>query len=439
MQKVVLPKLPDGKEFEELVAAHFQCAGHYVERSVIDRQEEEVLELDIIVSSYAAGAPPVSRLIEVKGGGWGFSDIFKVRGWLDYIGMSDGALVVREHRGSVDFYQRIADGLRIKVLPLGDLATATTVLKPLTGAAPVHNVDLPWWRFSYWTERQTLRRITVNKKSIQNRKCYWALDRYFSLINNRTFFTKNVIERAAKLYETFKEFPNISAKLAHELKGEDFDADYDLIPNETFREAYYAGRSNGLELSTFVEHRSRLAVMKAAIDYQLYKQSGLDQNEKHAIEFGESKFEFFLLDLLPASFQTGLKELSGQPYFYRYPVFWQWFLWFFGGFILKDYEDIEYEFLSVRTGIPVLHIPKALESYNVLFPRENGWFMEHEYNNARVLKLFPMPFMGVGANVRKWLHGGEKGWNGMKTSGQNTVGDLQKWNNSLVELLNWKG
>lgn len=439
MTTVSLPKLPDGKEFEEFVAAYFQCAGHYVERSIIDRQEEEVLELDIIVSAYGQSVPPASRLIEVKSGGWGFTDIFKIRGWLDYIGMPEGALIVKEPRGSMDFYRRIADSLQIGVLPLPDPDTAAADLQPITGAAPVHALDCRWWRFSYWAERQTLRRITVNKKSVQGKKCYAALDRYFSLINNRTFFTKNIIERAEKLYETFKEFPNISAKLAHELQGHDFDADYDSIPNDIFTEAYYKGQLNGLELSTFVEHRSRLAVMKAAIDYQLFKQAGVDQNAKYAIQFGDHKFEHTLLDMMPKSFRAGLETLSSHPYFFRYPVFWQWFLWFFGGFILKDYEAQEYEFLSARTGIPVDHIPQALDSYNVLFPRENGWFMEHSSNNARIMKLFPMPFMGVGANVRKWLHGGDKGWDSIKTTGQNTIGDLDKWNKSLVTLLSWKG
>lgn len=439
MTTVTLPALPDGKEFEEFVAAYFQCAGHYVERNVIDRQEEEVLELDIIVSTYDPNVPPSGCLIEVKSGGWGFTDIFKMRGWLDYIRMKRGALIVRKPAGSMDLYQKIADAVQITVLPLTDLGTAAAKLEPMTGAAPVHAIDSQWWRLSYWAERQTLRRLTVRKKSVQDKKCYVELDRYFSLINNKTFFTQNVIERAAMLYETFKEFPNISAKLAHELQGGDFDGEYDSVPKAIFKEAYYTGKSNGLELSTFVEHRARLAVMKAAIDYQLFKQAGVVHDVKHAFEFGDQKSENKLLDMLPQSFRSGLRTISSHPYFHRYPVFWQWFLWFFGGFILKDYEAKEYEFLSTRTGIPIEHIPQALDSYNVLFPSDDGWFMEHHYNNARVMKLFPMPFMGVGAKVRKWLHGGDKGWDGLKTTGQDTVGDLIKWNNSLDELLSWKG
>ncbi|MFN8473591.1 MAG: hypothetical protein U0822_15485 [Anaerolineae bacterium] len=439
MTTINLPDLPAGKEFEELVAAYFQCAGRYVERNIVDRQEEDVLELDIIVTSYESGVPPANSLVEVKGGKWGFTDIFKIRGWLDYIGMSDGALVVQEPRRGMDSFQRIGDRLQVRVIAIPERSTAAQALELLPGAAQVQEIDLDGWRFSYWTERQTLRRIIANKKSMTGKKCYAALDRYFSLIANRTFFTENIIERAEKLYETFQEFPNVSAKLAHELQGDDFDSEYDSVPRPVFSRAYYEGKLNGLELSTYVEHRSRLAVMKAAIDYQLFKVAGRDQNLTHTFKLGDVSYEYTRLDTMPLSFQAGIKTISTHPYFHRYPVFWQWFLWFFGGFILNDYQAHEYAFLADRTGIPVKHIPEALEAYNILFPLETGWFMEHPSNNVKIMKLFPITFMGVGANIRRWLYSQEKEWKGLRTTGENTLRDLIKWNNAAVELLSWKG
>jgi predicted RecB family endonuclease len=80
MTTVPLPGLPKDKEFEEFLAAYFQCIGLYVQRNVIDRQEEEVLELDIIATSYSNNSKPDSILVEVKSGEWGFVDIFKIRG-----------------------------------------------------------------------------------------------------------------------------------------------------------------------------------------------------------------------------------------------------------------------------------------------------------------------------------------------------------------------
>jgi hypothetical protein len=42
MTTALLPSLPKGKEFEEFLAAFFQTNGYYVERNIIDRQEEEI-------------------------------------------------------------------------------------------------------------------------------------------------------------------------------------------------------------------------------------------------------------------------------------------------------------------------------------------------------------------------------------------------------------
>ncbi len=55
-----------------------------------------------------------------------------------------------------------------------------------------------------------------------------------------------------------------------------------------------------------------------------------------------------LLDWLPSLFKKGLNTISKHKYFHKYPIFWQWFMWIFGGFVLKDYESKEYEILSKK-------------------------------------------------------------------------------------------
>ena len=50
MTSARLPDLPNGKEFEEYLSAFFQSHGLYIERDIIDRQEEDVLELDLITT-----------------------------------------------------------------------------------------------------------------------------------------------------------------------------------------------------------------------------------------------------------------------------------------------------------------------------------------------------------------------------------------------------
>lgn len=434
MKTATLPDLPTGKEFEEFLAAFLQNS-FYVERNIVDRQEEEVLELDIIGSSYEKDKIPSTSLYEVKSGAWGFVEIFKIRGWLDYLNLDSGCLLVLQERAPLEFYKKIASSLNVSIITIPDIDNTGESLKELIQPEGIDKVDIGSWRFSYWTERQLLRLLTVKKKSVGNKECYKALDRYFQLINNRTFFTQNIVERAYKLYDSFREYPHISAKMGHELHGAEFGNEYDSIPKALYSEAYYDCVLNDLAISTFIEHRARLAVLRSAIDYTIYKNTGSDQNRKLTFQFGTREVEYSLLDLLPQSFKSGLAEISEHEYFHRYPIFWQWFLWIFGGFVLMDYQTEDYTLMSEKTGIPVTEIPRAINAYEILFPRSDGWFIEPPHSNVRMLKLFPTPFMGVGSNYRRLRYAASSKWEELKLTGLHTLDDLIKWNNVVVELL----
>ena len=77
-QLINLNELPKKKEYEEYISAFFQCGQYYVEKNIIDRGVEELFELDLIITNYSNKTPD-SRLIEIKSGDWGFSDVFKIR------------------------------------------------------------------------------------------------------------------------------------------------------------------------------------------------------------------------------------------------------------------------------------------------------------------------------------------------------------------------
>jgi hypothetical protein len=438
MATASLPELPKGKEFEEFLAAFLQTHGLYVERNVVDRQETEILELDIITTDYQKDAVPENRIVEVKGGDWGASDIFKIRGWLDYLRSKAGILLVSKAHDHFESHQRIGEQLSVALVNVApSLADARKQLSPILGEGDADLRDITIWRFAYWTERQLLRMLTVKKKSVQGKKCYQALDSYLTLINSRLFFTDNVVRRAKGLYDAFAENAHISAKLGHELDGRAFDEDHQKVPEPLFKEAYYKCRLNDLALSTYVEHRARLAVLKAATDYVLYKRAGKDHNEEFKFRIEEFEIELGgkLLDLVPKSFREGLETLAKAPSFHRYPVFWQWFLWVFGGFLLKDFQNEEYELLSKVTGMPVEHISDALKAFDILFPRDGGWFVEPKNTNVRVMIMAPMPFMGVGANLRRIRYAENGQFAKLKVTGAYTLNDLMKWNNVLVELL----
>ena len=145
-------RLPKGKEFEELIAAFLQSHGYYVERNVIDRQEEEVLELDIITSDYGNYLPE-RRLYEAKSGSWGFGDIFKIRGWLDYLNLESGCLIVMQQNAALEFYKKIALSLNVQVVAIPSVDKAAECLKSCITPETLNIIDVTNWRFSYWTER----------------------------------------------------------------------------------------------------------------------------------------------------------------------------------------------------------------------------------------------------------------------------------------------
>ena len=92
--------------------------------------------------------------------------------------------------------------------------------------------------------------------------------------------------------------------------------------------------------------------------------------------------------------------------------------------------------MSKQTGIPIEEIPNALSAYDILFPNEGGWFLDlSPYSNIRVLKMFPVPFMGAGANYRRLKYTEKGDFKELNLTGEHTLTDLIKWNNLTIEVL----
>lgn len=432
-QTVSLPKFPTDTEFEDFVAAHLQSAGFFIEKSVIDREEADVLELDIVFTGYKADEPPIEKLIEVKSGGWGFSDIFKLSGWGKYLGISDLHLVIAKTNNQLDFYKKKASDVGIDLILHSNDASDIHQSTLLRGVS-VDQLDVSSWRYSYWVERVIQKILKQKKKSIQGKKSYICLDDYFHILNSGIFFSKNVVRRADKLYDAFKKYPNISRKVGNEIAGGDFDAVHKTIPSPIFTKTFFDCEFTDLTISTYVEHRARLAILKAAVDYSLFEKHGIDERITADIEISDLKFP--LKNLLPETFLNGLEEIKKDDYFHLYPVFWQNFLWLFGGFILEDYKEQEYKILSMKTGIPASNINNALHAYNKLFPVPNGWFKVGDGNsNITTLNFMPVPFRGLGANYRKRIYTDDNNYDSLRLTGNHTKNNLIRWNNLTVSVL----
>ena len=216
MTSVSLPDLPKETEFEEYVSAFFQSGGDYIERNIIERDVEEGLELDIITTNYNI-LPPEIKLIEVKSGGWGFPDIFKIRGWMDYLNISKGAFIASKEKRNVDFYKKITKELNIDLVVISDLSESKEALAEFMSNGRIGDVDISTWRFSYWVERNLLKRLTHRKKSNSDKKCFKSLEEYHFEVNSGIFFTENIAEKVDKLYSIFQKFPRISSKCGNEL------------------------------------------------------------------------------------------------------------------------------------------------------------------------------------------------------------------------------
>jgi len=433
MSSVSLPELPKGKEFEEFISAYFQSSGLYVERNIIDKGVEEVLELDIITTDYDK-TPPFIKLHEIKSGGWGFPDIFKLRGWIDYLNIPSALLVVNVNKSNIEFAKEKAKPLSVDIVVVENLENTASALYDFYPSEEINKADVAIWRFSYWVERNILHYLNQKKKAHKDKKSYAALEKYYYEISSGIFFTENIVDRVGKLYDAYREHPRISAKCGNEMIGGSFDDDPATLPKKIFSDTYYNCKINDIQISTFIEHRARLALLKSAVDFKLYEIAGIKSKTESYFELLGVKIPN--LDFLPRTFVVGLNQISTHKYFHRYPVFWQWFLYYFGGFILKDYEEQEYKLLSEKTGIPVDEIPNAFSAYQILFPVESGWLMDLPNSNISCLRMFSVPFMGIGANVRRIMYTTEEGkFDELKTTGLHTLNDLKKWNNLVVELL----
>lgn len=426
-QKTVsLPKTLEEHALEDYISALFQARGYYIERNVIKREIEKILELDIITTEYTSGIPE-TEIIEVKSGEWGYPDIFKLRGWLDYLNKQNATLIHTKEHETIDECIKISESLGIKLLAFdnSEIKHSNVITNK-----PLDERDLLSSRMSFWLERATINSLNLNKKqTYKTQKRFNALAEYYFTINNTVFFIENIYKKVANLYTIYQKFPHISAKCGNEMLGNDFDQDVSTLDIDIFKDTFNQCQFNDVQISTYVEHRARLAILKGAVDYLIMKrQNRLPQTS------GLDVWEC----VLPRSFKHGLDALYNDKFLHRYPIFWQWFLWIFGGFILVDLQEKEYSLLSEKTGIPVSEIPNAIKAYETLFPTPTGWFIKaSDTSRIAQMKMFPVPFRGIGVNYRRYFYCKESNLEEMRSllTGTHTYDDLIKWNNLEVDIL----
>ena len=74
-------------------------------------------------------------------------------------------------------------------------------------------------------------------------------------------------------------------------------------------------------------------------------------------------------------------------------------------------------------------------SYQILFPQDDGWFIDLPTSNIKMLKMFPVPFMGIGANYRSFIYTESGNFEDLNLTGKHTLNDLIKWNKLTEKVL----
>lgn len=396
-----LSKDPRGWELEDFIAAHFVSRGCYVETGVKEKNPVEILELDIVWTDYRE-EPQIRHPVEVKSGDWGLGDVFKFFGWTNYLNLEPGLFVYKVLNLRPDqTIKHIEERTRIRMLHVTKPEDAEIHFRSL-GLPDPSWVDLPKiWQYSFWAQRRLLQSLG---KAIGQGVCIESAKsakEYHQLINNAIFFLPDIQSRIGALLSAHFEHKELAATAAYEIETGKV-VFRDPPRTKTFQIAYFQGKHFPVQSCLYLAHRARLYVLKAVIDFWTALKRG--EIEKTIIKIGEHEIDLTASELTSA-ISSGMNYLCTAKSFQMFPIFWQVFLWSWGGFLLKDRLDEEYACLSKETGVPVDEIPIALSAFDNLFPIPGGWFREPANDSRKVLILMPAAMRGIGAFRRRLYKG----------------------------------
>lgn len=427
---ISLPEIPKDKEYEDFIAAILQSGGYYLERGIIHRIKQDVLELDIVSTRFSEGK--VERAIsEIKSGGWGLSDIFKIRGWLDYLNLDKASFVVQIPNQLMEISKDVASKINVTLIDNHNLDCSELLDTYLISKGQVEDEIVESYRYAFALEAEMVIYLHSRVKSEPEKIGFQKLEKYLFDVNSNSFFTNKPVDRIDKLFASYLENKNITARIGQEIKGNAYpDSGDDLIIDaDQFNSLFYEAENKSvLYVALYAELLTRIAILKSCIeDIIIGKPDNFIERLKHFA--------------LPSNIKSGLEELQKEPYSYLYPYFWQVFVYLFGGFILNDKKEEEYKLLSSITQIPIENIPNAFNAFDKLFPLngEKKWLIQQPNSNITVMRFFPCPLSGIGANFRRMRYKNKKddSYENLSTqlTGVYTIKDVVKWNNLAYKFL----
>jgi hypothetical protein len=382
-----LPTDPRSDAYEDFATAYAFAAGYFVETRLKLRDTTvEVLELDVVATS-ALTKDAKRVLVEAKSGGWGFPDVFKVSGWINFLGIPAGVVIYREEieqrrKESLDAVSKKTNVSCHRFDLVGKV-----VESPFNDGRKIdadfggHILTKAW--YSQISQRLVFANFTSYCKSSPGAA-------FESLIANtidyqraaeRSFFESDPAARVAALYRAYQRNPNLSGAFV------DAMSTAKAVPMQNiWNEANDTKDHLWLQYVMFLEHRARIGIIKAAADL-------IATGAKEKAKLGA-----FYEVVLPDSFLSGLEKLAVLPEWEKVPYLFQMLVEVFGGF----YRDDEIELLAAATGIAPANIPTALALYQEFFPTGKGWF--YTVKGLHRLKLIPAFLRGIGCFFRQSVH-----------------------------------
>jgi hypothetical protein len=437
---IILPNIPKDRYYEDFVAAELCAIGYYIERSIEQRDPTQVLELDIVTTKFTAEG--VNKTIcEVKSGGWGISDVFKVKGWLDYLIYDKGLFVtLNSTNADYDKLKEIAHKIRIDLVNLvitaenRDISELNQAYGETSLDTNLHDCIVTVLRYAYALERNFVTYARTLTKS-QDLQSYVDINDFIYIVNQHSFFQENSTARITEIFGAYTKYKNLTAKTDYEMLTGHYKSDADdvILSTGSYNELYYkvTPKKTPLHIAQYAELVCRLTILRLCVE-----ETGFTPN-----------INDFLRSLqqmtLPNNLQSGILELKSHKYYYLYPYFWQIFVYVFGGIILKDKLDDEFELLSKITGIPTDEIGNALSAFDILFPLQDGnWLFDvstKSDSHLRILMFAPTPLYGLGANFRRLVYRKTNEVKfeefGKQLKGLHTYNDLLKYNQILIKYL----
>ena len=414
-----LPHDAHGYDYEDQICSLLHASGYYLEtRLILKKGTEEVLEFDAI-------ATPVNNyqdriVVEVKSGKWGISDVFKLYGQIMYTSEERAWLIHKKPNSETkkQAISEVTESIPVKTLYVNSDDSGNSVSIPdgleLDQAIAKTIYTTSWWsrsaeriaqsKFKEWCKGQADPPDIV-----------LSAQQYLASISD-CLFKKNPLSRVNALYSAYKFAPQLTSNLVQ------YTSEVDNETLSSVRKSVFDrdGRPH-LQYVASQEYRSRLAIIKNAYDALLEEENSQKQQGKEFI------WQDFIKAILPANFQHGMAEVRDYEHAQKLPFFLQIFIEVFGGFYCPN-DDRELQYISQATGIPVDHIPGALDMLDKFFPINNGWI--HDGDRVRFLKGLPSYLRGAGCFAREDIYG--KDWS--KQFPQ-LAWQIPNWHNALYRLL----